>query len=192
MNWLQEARSRNPYPIPPAIPPRYLQHKLADLPNTVVRKTAEDYLTRFWTVAPTGQGPLFLGRAETWKTTAAALVAQAVAAAGVETTWVSVPRYQVDFERSRFDSDLTRTIKSWESVSFLVMDDFAVIGRNSYGHMLLNAIITARFDAQKPTCWTGNLDLPEGREWDAISELYGPLFARRLEATSTGYVAVII
>lgn len=191
MNWLQQAKAKNPYPAEPAIPPRYLQFQLTDLPTTVVRATAEDYLRKFWQVAPEGRGLLFLGRAETWKTTAAALVAQAVHGAGVETVWVSCPRYLVEFERSRFDHDLTLEVKKWEHVPFLVMDDFAVIERNSHGHMLLNSIISARFDYNLPTCWTGNLKLPEGGEWDAIADRYGPLFARRLEATSTGFVALI-
>lgn len=191
MTWLELERLRNPNPPAPTLPPRFAGAVLKDVQPGAVRDVLCDYSTQFWQVAADGRGPLFLGRAASGKTTAAAVLARLVAP-HVETCWVSVPVLQVGFERSRFDPTLTQQIEHWHSVPFLVLDDFAVIEPRSPGHGILTAVIASRFDHQRPTCYTGNLSLPAGREWEALAERYGPLVARRLRDTSTGFVALTL
>lgn len=188
-SWL--ARSRFTVPLRlDGIPERFATAELAALPNTTVKDVVIEYLKGFWEAAPLGIAPLFLGPARTFKTHAAAVIVRlAHLNAGVTAEFVSCPTQLVDLDLHRYSENTRKTVRRWQEVPLLVLDDFGVIERGSFKESVLTSVTAARFDALRPTIWTANLDLAVGREFEAIASLYSPLLARRLEDGSRGFRA---
>ena len=190
MTWLEDARFSGSTALE-GLPPRFAEATFAQLPQIVVRDVVKDYLTQFWSVAPKGIAPVFLGPARSWKTFGAVVIARTVHAnAGLGVEFVNCPRQLMKLDLHRYTELTRRTIRRWESVPFLVLDDFGVIEKGSFKADVLTALAANRFDMCRPTLWTANIDLVEGQEFDTIAMLYSPLLSRRLQDCSTGFVAL--
>lgn len=187
MSFMQQ---RNLFPVElRGLPRRFEKPHPRELPQ-VLRAVVLDYLTRFWDTAPEGIAPLFLGRARTWKSYAAAVICGGAVHAQVPTDFVSCPSELLNLDLDRFSAESRSLVRRWEQIPFLVLDDFAVIREHSFPGQILTAIAAARFDARLPTVWTGNLGSQKGAEFSDIARLYSPMLARRLEDGSKGFGVV--
>jgi len=190
--WLDEVVATNPVPPALVLPLRYATAEFEALPEGAVRDVTRRYLLEFYDAAPAGHAPLFLGAAREWKTYAAAVIARAAAAVGVETVFVSVPDEMLRLETQRFTAATQATLDRWMRVPLLVLDDAFRPEPGSWAMNTLIAVFGARFNALRPTLLTGNLALPaDVPVFEAVGLRYGPLFARRLEDASVGFRVLI-
>lgn len=191
MSWL--ARERAAHETAPRLdlPARFSGVQLEDLPGRL-QDVVNDYLERFPEVAPRGQAPLFLGRAETWKTAAAAVTLRHITSRyHVRCKFVSVPATLMQLANRRFEATTAATLVQWQAVPILLLDDFAVCERGTVAFEMLQSVVAARFDHMLPTLCTGNLVLNRGREAEDLSQHLGPLLARRLLRAATGFTLLL-
>jgi len=193
MSWLQTAKDLVPCPRPLVLPERFKQAKLSDLPEGTLKDTAQDYLKQFLVKAEQGIAPLFIGRARTWKTYAASVIANAVRyEAGLEVGFVECPVELNALERVRFTTGTDQRIAEYQSVPFLVLDDFAEVRQGTYGEQVLLEIVSARHARMKPTLFTGNIQLATGsNQFAPLVARFGPMFARRVADGSEGFRVAI-
>lgn len=181
---------RDPRAISLTLPARYAEATVPGIEHPTVRDVARDYCTRFDEVARHGIAPLLAGPVQTYKTYAAAAVCRYVHYyAQVPVRFISVPTEMARLERRRFDSHTEYEIAAMKDVTFLVLDDFPLVGAGTFASGMLVEIVTHRFDAMLPTLMTGNLGvgLNDTSELDAR---FGPQFGRRVYDMSTGFRAV--
>lgn len=149
-----------------------------------VRDKTHEYLRRFPEL-PAGVAPVYIGRADTGKSRAAAVIALAFKSINVGTEWVSCPSQFPEVDRTKFTDNAQAIIRRWKRISMLVLDDFLLASAH-----LLPEIVWAREAAQLPTVFTGNLFADSGQEWGEISKLYGAAGAgivHRLQTLSGGF-----
>ena len=179
--WLDEARKRQPIPVPPPLPARFLKATVASIENEHCQGIADEYLTAFWDVAPVGIAPVLIGPAQQWKSfTAAAICRVLHHHAKVQTDWVNCPVDLVLLDR--YSTNGRSKLRTWIDVPFLVMDDFAAVDPRGQVLETLVAIASARFDAMHPTLWTGNIDGNGDEVREVLGRTFGPAFTRRLES----------
>lgn len=188
MNWLHELRLTNPTPPALQLPLRYADATLDGIPGGTLRDVTTDYLHRFFDVAAQGTGCLFLGRAETFKTYAAAVIGRTANGAGIESFFAACAPVLASIDRDRYADTTRRLLRQLYNVPLLIVDDFTTIQSQSYQSQLLVEIAEARFSALKPTIWTGNLVTDPLK---AMGDLYGPSFARRVHRASDGFRVLI-
>ena len=189
---ITEVRLENPVPDAPAVPARYAKAIGSDVGNEHVVALITRYWRGFEAFAEAGLGPVLLGTAREYKTVAAAALARAIWhdwQVGVE--WAPCATMLTVLERDRYTDATRACLKWWRTVPVLVMDDFAVARPESYGADIIREVCSARFDALLPTIWTGNLALNPGQEFAKIAQLYGPLFARRLQDAGSGLTVLL-
>jgi DNA replication protein DnaC len=167
----------------------------------ITRKPLQDALLRygrdFWTAASKGVAPMFLGPPSVYKSYAAAALCKALhERACVHVGWCTVPVMLNQLERKRFDKATDRQIEDWKQVPFLVMDDFAMIRMDTWQYNAMVEIAMARFDAGKPTCWTGNVEITGKPTLQAVEEALrtglGTQLTRRLLERSEGYRVYVL
>jgi DNA replication protein DnaC len=178
---------RDPRYLTLELPRRFADATVPGIAHPTVREVAADYCRQFDRVAPAGVAPLFAGPVQTYKTYAAAAVTRyAHFYAQVPVRFVSVPAAFARLERRRFDPETERDLADMKRVTFLVLDDFPLVGAGSYASAMLVEVVTHRFDAQLPTLLTGNVAVAK----DDTSELdarFGPQFGRRVYDMSAGF-----
>jgi DNA replication protein DnaC len=173
------------------LPGRYADKRLTDLLPGDLKQCATEYVDAFLERAGAGVAPLFLGRARTGKTTAAAAILRSVTQVyHVGALFCSVPSDFPRLEMTKYRPETEAEIRRLQEIPFLVLDDIGVVDPGTYGHQLLSRLVVDRFDALRPTLMTGNLTLPIGGEWERIAGLYGPLLARRLQECATGFTVL--
>lgn len=168
------------------LPLRYRDVTINQLHAGPLRSVVVDYLRSVKSFVRDGLAPVFIGRARTGKTTAAALVARELDACHqLSVAWVNAPTWAGQFDRRRFEETTELQVRQWAAVDFLVMDDFSEVQPGSVMGGVIRQLLAARFDAQRPTLWTGNILLGPG---DPAQELYAEVskrwsasFARRLQ-----------
>ncbi len=178
---------RDPLELKLNLPRRYETATVASIAHPVIREVARDYCERFEKVARHGIAPLLLGPVQIYKTYASAAVVRWVHHhEQLPTCFVSVPGEMARLERRRFDPDTEQQIEGMKRVSFLVLDDFPLVGAGTFASAMLVEIVSARFDAMLPTMMTGNIVVAEKntRELDAK---FGPQFGRRVYDMSAGF-----
>ena len=155
-----------------------------NLPAGVRTKTV-DYLRRFYQL-PAGVAPIYLGRAETGKSRAAAVVSLAfknTANVGVE--WVNCPAQMPEIERAKFADVTHAIIYRWKRIPVLILDDFLIASA-----ALIQELIWSREASQLPTILTGNVHAEPGQELDEIAKTWGaagPGIVHRLQNLSGGF-----
>lgn len=174
------------------IPEHLHDCELERIPHKALRDAVLRYGSNFWTLASRGIGPLFLGDPAQWKSYAAASIARALhERACVRVGWCDVPIALNQLERKRFDPATDETIESWKQVPWLVLDDFAMVRIDSWQYSVLAEIALYRFDAGRPTCWTGNVDVSQGSGPEAVEaglkQAVGAQLTRRILERSEGY-----
>lgn len=186
--WLREAVEPSPLLVgPPPVPGQFADASLNDIPSEPLKGLLKRYGSEFWDAAARGAAPLLVGPPGTYKSYAAAVLCKQLhARVGIRTEWCTVPVQLTKLERMRFTANTDDQIERWKSCAFLVCDDFAMVRLNSWQHDVLVEIAMARFEAQKPTLWTGNVVLAQGNT-QALTDAVGAQLSRRLMERSTGY-----
>lgn len=186
--WLRDAIEPSPSLVGVApVPGQFRDATLDGIPSEPLRVLLRKYGSEFWDAAARGVAPLFVGPPGTYKSYAAAvLCTQLHQRGGIRTEWCTVPVQLTKLERMRFTANTDDTIERWKDCPFLVCDDFAMVRLNSWQHDVLIEIAMARFEAQKPTLWTGNVVLAPGNT-QALTDAVGAQLSRRLLERSTGY-----
>lgn len=191
-NWLYKAREIHPDFMGPVPVPEGLQDvELANLRMPILADCVLRYGEDFWTVAAAGVAPLFLGPPTRYKSFAAAVLVKACHRKLLPSAWCNVPVHLNQLERKRYSPESDKQIAKWTNVPFLVMDDFAMIQKDTWQYNVLIEIAMSRFDSSKPTCWTGNIDLkgkPTAQDIEAaLHDCVGVQLTRRLLDRSEGY-----
>ena len=181
MGWIEDYKATVRDVPPLVMPPRFAEACVSDIPKGDIHDVAQDYCRRFYELAPVGRAPVFFGRSREFKSFAAAAIAREVHRAHFEVAWCSCATDVLRVEMDKWSPASRGYMRKLSEVPFLVMDDFWEIGGDGFGRALLVAVAAARYDALKPTIWTANLDVPEGKEWSSLATRYGVSFARRLK-----------
>lgn len=147
-----------------------------------------EYLDQFWLYASRGRAPAFVGVTESYKTTAAAVIARRVwVGARLPVVWVNCGTELTMMEAQWFRNGTTsdKTLRQWQHAPFLILDDITLARTGSRQADLLGAVLSSRFDAELPTCWTGNAKM-QTLEADLASR-FGAAVTRRLLEGSAGF-----
>lgn len=183
MSWLAAHVTENPGVSDLDIPLRYEKASLERIPKTL-KPAVTEYLNEFWTVAAAGLAPVFLGRSRTGKTMAAAVIARIVhATVPLDVKWCSAPGWAAE--------PFNQSLDMLRRAPLLVLDDLQAITKESRAFTGLQAVLSSRFDALRPTIITGNIYLPHGKEWETLGDLYGPALARRLQDAGKGFTVLL-
>ncbi len=173
-----------------SLPPRYANasYDILAKGSPVLATIVKDYLARYWPLAEKGMAPAFVGRTESFKTYATAVLARQVAqSALLPVHWVACG---VDLMGvSPWQAREAALLGPWVSAPFLILDDVTTLRANTAAVDLLQAIVLSRFDNQLPTCWTANL--PADRLEAGLAENLGVSSARRLLECSAGFMGVV-
>jgi DNA replication protein DnaC len=174
------------------IPAAFEKILWSTVPDSPIKSVGVKYLAEFPGNIAAGLAPVFLGRAGTWKTSVALLVAQELERqVSMDYEFVSVPEVRPKFEFNTYSDQVTHFLCRWATVPLLILDDFAVAEPGSRTTLALEATMATRYNALLPTIWTGNLALPKHNPFDGIADRYGALFSRRLQERATGYTVLI-
>lgn len=174
------------------VPAQFKNAELEEVPYKPLRECVLRYGSSFWSAASRGYAPLLLGAPARYKSYAAAALCRALhARARIHVAWCDVPITLNQLERRRFDRTTDETISAWKEAPFLVMDDFGMAKLDSWQYGVMAEIAMSRFDAGRPTCWTGNIELPgestPGLVDEALKRAAGVQLARRILERSEGY-----
>jgi DNA replication protein DnaC len=173
---------------PLKLPERYVEAAPKDIPVEAIRKVTQKYLRNFFEVAPQGVAPAFFGKPELYKTYAAAAIARFVhgqAHWNVEFVNAGSEFLRLGLQRFTAEDRMLQLI----AAPFLVLDDITNVTPGGIYEELLTRVVSERFDALKPTLYTGNYDF--NRQYEKFEAEYSPLLARRIYRGSTGYRVVI-
>jgi DNA replication protein DnaC len=178
-------------PASEVLPYRFVDATMSKVENITCRKVGERYLEDFWTAAPQGIAPVFIGRTQAWKSyTAAVIVRAVVEIALVPAAFVDCMAQLTTLDRFREEDQ--RRIRKWTQVAFLVFDEFTSQKPDSYGADVMRAVAAARFGEMRPTLWTGNLSCEPCEVFAKIGGMYGSTLARRIQDGGKGYSAVVL
>lgn len=172
------------------IPSQFADATLDQIPNDTLRTQVRDYGRNFWALATAGMAPVWLGPPATYKSYSAAVLCKAMHANAVRSVWVQVPVALTELERKRYSEVADRRIAQWKQAPFLVLDDFAMVRRESWQHDALVEVAVTRFDAKKPTLWTGNVFYEPGvtpSMREILEQVVGTQLARRMLERSEGF-----
>lgn len=190
-NWLLEAAEPHANLVGrDSVPAQFADVTLEGLRQVTLRSLVRSYGQQFWEAGSQGLAPLILGPPATYKSYAAAVLCKQIhQAAKVPTAWCTVPVDLTRIERKRYQPDTDALIDRWKTIPFLVLDDFAMIRTGSWQFDVLLEIAMARFEARRPTMWTGNVLLREGESdpWPQIERLMGVQLLRRMTERSEGF-----
>jgi DNA replication protein DnaC len=192
-HWLLRAVEPHPALMGPSpVPTQFHDVTVDGIAHAALRDCVHRYGEHFWQAASAGLGPLFLGAPARYKSFAAAVLTRGIhERACVPSSWCDVPVALNQMERRRFDRTTDELIESWKVVPWLVFDDFALVRPETWQHGVLMEVAMARFDARKPTCWTGNVELSNRPAPDAVAEalkrVAGVQLARRVLERSENY-----
>jgi DNA replication protein DnaC len=191
--WLLQAVEWHPSLMGPLPLPEHMREcTLEMIPHKSLRKAVLRYGQDFWQLASKGIAPLFLGDPAQYKSYAAAAIAKALhERACLRVAWCDVPITLNQLERRRFEKATDERIEQWKQVPWLVMDDFAMVRLDSWQYGVLAEVALYRFDAGKPTCWTGNIDVvgePTAQAVeDSLKRAVGTQLTRRILERSEGF-----
>ena len=190
MTWINDQRGLTTAPASSVLPLRFAEAELSKVPHPTCRAVADEYLKAFWEAASQGLAPALLGRTRTWKSyTAAAILRRVVDTAQIPSAFVECLSDVALLDRFHEKDQLT--IRKWQRVGFLVLDDVLSLKADTYGMDVVKAVVSSRFSAMRPTLITGNIDAESGEVFAKISANYGALLARRIQDGSRGYTALL-
>lgn len=176
---------------PDPVPAQFSNATLAAVPHAGLRATVRKYGAEFWEAADQGLAPVFLGPVGTFKSHSAALISRQIRdVARVRTDWCTVPIDLTSLERKRYDDRTDQRIQAWKETPFLVMDDFGMIKVGGWQYDVMVEIAMHRFEARRPTLWTGNVLVakPSAEALrQTMVDMLGAQLTRRILERSEGY-----
>jgi DNA replication protein DnaC len=192
LTWLDRARKAHEAMLTPnEVPERYRQVAFIPAMPANVARAVSDYCIGFWDLAAKGIAPAFLGRAGSYKTYSASLIANHVRNKGLlNTAFVQCGPELQQLERRRFDAESDQRIEHLCAVPFVVLDDFTKARPGSWAVDMLDAIVERRYSTGLPTCFTGNCLITATDNSELLNH-FGVGFARRFREMTTGFVAVV-
>ena len=190
--WLREAAEPHPDLVGESpVPYQFNGVHLDMLPTKALKRVISTYGAKFWAEGTQGMAPLLIGPPGAFKSVSAAILSNEIRSkAWVKTGWCTIPVDLTRLERARYAERTSDQIQEWIKVPFLVMDDFAMIRLGSWQFDVMAEIAMSRFDARRPTMWTGNITLPGGSldgVQKALMSAVGAQLARRMLERSAGY-----
>lgn len=196
MNWIEQWILLHPQPVAPVIPARFAgMNSTEAIESPAIRRAVEKYVGEFMNAAPKGIGCLFIGKAGTYKSTAAyVLLHQVWKTYQLTGLVIQCPIVLNRFERNRYSPITEKDLAQLRREPLLVMDDFSQITPGGYQAGILLELAEARYSEMKPTIWTGNIAVSEPSTdavTAAISSLYGPSFGRRVVEGSEGFRVLV-
>ena len=191
-NWLTKARKSHLELLAPnEVPRRFQDASLASVKPEALVRIAKRYSDEFWTVAPKGIAPLFLGTAGQHKTVTAAAIANGIRTHYLlDVAWCSCATEFVQFDRETFSPSTKQRMDWLKSAPFLVMDDFTQVPPGSRMMHTLVEVGCTRYDAMLPTLWTGNVLITK-TDRSALIAAVGAALSRRMLETSEGFAAQV-
>lgn len=192
--WLDDYRETHWHPSQRKhleLPARFRDATPLGIPDRALRQAVQDYINDAESWIVQGVAPGFFGAARKYKSYAAAVISRFVDGyLGLEVEWVDCGEVYQRLEDLRFQPETQTYLERLKSVPFLVHDDFTNVRERGWASATMTAVSTARFNAMRPTLWTGNVTL--GREdLKRVADLYGTCLARRLYDGSDGFRVVI-
>lgn len=192
VSWLDRARRPSAdLLLPNEVPELFAEVSWCEEQPSIIAQVARQYLTRFWELAPAGKAPAFIGRAGTYKSFTAAIIANRVRSQGLlDVAWVQCGPEFERLERRRFEDWTDKRLAHLASVPFLVLDDFTKVRPGSIALDMLDGLVERRYANRHPTLYTGNIAL--SREDDsAVVNHFGVGFARRFREGAKGLTALV-
>lgn len=188
LTWLHKARQPHPaLAAPLQVPLRFQGATLQGVPYPSLVKIAEDYVARFWQLAPRGMAPFFVGNAGTYKTHVSSWIAERIHLDHkVDVTWCACAHDLLELDLDYFSPSAKKKIDALIKAPFLVMDDISLVTRGSRQMQIVVAIGTMRFDAMRPTLWTGNYELKKKSDVSKLDDAVGVALSRRIMECSEG------
>jgi hypothetical protein len=191
-NWVEAEREEKWHPALRGslnLPERFADAHPSGIPHEALRTVVRRYFASFQEEALIGRAPSFFGRAETFKTYSAAVIARWVHGYGhLQVEWVESTEFG-HLERNRFHADTTARLQRLETVAFCVLDDITNVVPRTPAETMLTGIACARFANNRPTVFTGNFPLENDRV-QQFADRYSPALARRILRGSAGYLCV--
>lgn len=189
MTWIERERAAKWHRSmrrPLVLPERFADAVPTGIAVPALATVARRYTRAFAQEAALGIAPLFVGRARTFKTyTMCCLARWVYHYQGLEVAFIDAGAHFSATADDRFDVRVQAAHHELTTVPWLVVDDFTNVAPNTAAFQFMLNLATARFNACRPTAWTGNIAQGD------ITARYGPAFARRLQDTSAGYRAYL-
>lgn len=190
--WLDAVRKVHEAQLAPSeVPERYRDIRFVpEIPKLIARTVAQ-YCALFWGLGAKGLAPALLGRAGSYKTYSACIVANQIRDKGlIDTAFVQCgPEFQ-QLERRRFDVESDKRIEYLCTVPFVVLDDFTKARPGSWAVDMLDAIVERRYATRLPTLFTGNCLITATDNSELLNH-FGVGFTRRFREMTNGLVAVV-
>ena len=137
--------------------------------DAVARAFCLNYVKRFQAMADQNIGLILLGEPGTGKSFYAASIANALVDEGIEAHIATLPEL-VHRMTAEFGKRRDETIALIHRVPLLVIDDFGVERKTSYGYEQIYAVVNERYKAQKPTVVTTNLTFAQLHAPEAVED----------------------
>lgn len=189
--WLDRARRDSAALLRPNdVPALFADVRWCAAQPAPITRAAQSYLTNFWELAAKGRAPAFLGRAGTYKSYTAALVANTVRSALLDVAFVQCGPEFDRLERRRFDELTDSRLEQLATVPFLVLDDFTKLRPGGYAIDMLDALVERRYANQHPTLYTGNISISRDDD-SALVNHFGVGFTRRFREGAKGLIALV-
>lgn len=191
-NWLRQVAEPHIDLVGPSPVPYQFDGVTFDmLPTKGLKRVISAYGAKFWSEGAQGMAPLLIGPPGAFKSVSAAILSNQIRTkALVKTGWCTIPVDLTRLERARYAERTSEQIQEWINVPFLVIDDFAMVRLGSWQFDVMAEIAMSRFDARRPTMWTGNITLPGGNldgVQKALTGSVGAQLTRRMLERSSGY-----
>lgn len=178
-------------PLCRALPVRFAEAYAEGIPHAPQKGVCIEYFRQFDTVVKGGLAPSFFGKAETYKTYCAAVIARWVSEyARMEVGWCDAAEFTT-LETCRFSTDTANRVEDLESVAFLVLDDLTNVAPSTVAETIMTNVVCTRFANNRPTVFTGNFPLDNDHAAEFATR-YSPQLARRILRGSTGFRCVTL
>jgi DNA replication protein DnaC len=174
------------------VPERFARAVPMDIPNSALRIATRTYLREFWEAADKGIAPAFLGRAGQFKTYAAGCIARWVHNQRVAVEWVECGPEFTKLDMLFYDDAGMQRLDTLCTAPLLVLDDFTQVSERSRSAQLLETVAQARFSAQLPTVWTGNMPLNSPEAMKVMANKYGACVTRRILHGANGFQVDVV
>ena len=172
------------------VPKAYQHLTLEGIQSVRFQKLAKHYLQNFWELAEAGKAPALLGRAGTYKTWTASVVATYIRdTALLDVAFMQCAVELQDLERRRFEPYVSLRLDWLGKVPFLVLDDFTKPRPNSFAQDMLDGIVEKRYADGLPTLFTGNVQVSKD-DWTVVADQFGAGFCRRMREMTAGLAVV--